>query len=137
MCAILAYNAVDYQWRSYLFTWFGAVEAFGQEKCEQYQSDAVDACGYKAKMLDFLAPLAFTDWPFGEKPDPLKVAIATLLLSFYVTRLFRDVYAAAVDTIFVCCVRAEDQPICYRYKKADLQDTVMAGSSKNLLLVSK
>ena len=133
VCAILAYNAVKQQWRSYLFTSFDAAGGWGQSLCEKYESNSIDACGYKSDFLTFVAPLALSDWEPTEKPDALKVAIATLILSFWVTRIFRDVYAASVDTIFVCCVKVEDQPVCKRYQKEDIHDTVMRGSTKNLL----
>jgi len=59
--------------------------------------------------------------------------VATLLVSFWVTRTFRDVYAAAVDTIFVCCVRSEDEDVAKPYRKASMAETVLHGSSKNLI----
>jgi len=133
-CAILAYNAVESQWRSYLFSGVSAADSWSQHLCEQYQSDDIDACGYKSKFTQFAGQLAFQDWLPEEKPDPLKVAVGALALSFWVTRIFRDVYAAAVDTIFVCCVRVEDQPAVKQFKKHDIHETVMYGSSKNLVL---
>jgi hypothetical protein len=48
-------------------------------------------------------------WPSDEKPSSLRVAVATLLVSYWVTRTFRDVYAAAVDTLFICVIKSEDQ----------------------------
>ena len=74
-------------------------------------------------------PVAHAD----EKPNELRVAVATLLVSFWVTRTFRDVYAAAVDTIFVCCVRSEDQDVAKAYRKPEMAETVLHGSSKNLI----
>ena len=98
VCAILAYNAVAWQWRSSLLSAWQAANAWGDATCAQYQSHSVDACGYKASVLGFLSATSFTDWPADEKPNELRVAVATLLVSFWVTRTFRDVYAAAVDT---------------------------------------
>ena len=109
-----------------------AANAWGDATCAQYQSHSVDACGYKASVLGQLTrPPA--DWPADEKPNELRVAVATLLVSFWVTRTFRDVYAAAVDTIFVCCVRSEDEDVAKPYRKASMAETVLHGSSKNLI----
>jgi hypothetical protein len=133
MCAILAYNAVVWQWRSRVFHAWDAANAWGDQLCDQYQSNAIDACGYKATAIGYISVTAFADWPVDEKPNELRVAVATLLLSFWVTRTFRDVYAAAVDTIFVCCVRSEDQEVARPYKKPEMADTVLHGSSQNLI----
>ena len=133
VCAILAYNAVAWQWRSSLLSAWQAANAWGDATCAQYQSHSVDACGYKASVLGFLSATSFTDWPADEKPNELRVAVATLLVSFWVTRTFRDVYAAAVDTIFVCCVRSEDEDVAKPYRKASMAETVLHGSSKNLI----
>ena len=133
VCAILAYNAVAWQWRSSLLSAWQAANAWGDATCAQYQTHAVDACGYKARVLGFLSATSFTDWPADEKPNELRVAVATLLVSFWVTRTFRDVYAAAVDTIFVCCVRSEDEDVAKPYRKASMAETVLHGSSKNLI----
>ena len=133
VCAILAYNAVAWQWRSSLLSAWQAAIAWGDATCAQYQSHSVDACGYKASVLGFLSATSFTDWPADEKPNELRVAVATLLVSFWVTRTFRDVYAAAVDTIFVCCVRSEDEDVAKPYRKASMAETVLHGSSKNLI----
>ena len=102
LCALLAYNSVAWQWRTNLLEAWGAINAWGDAVCGQYQSDTVDACGYKATVLGFLSSTTtLTDWPADEKPNELRV----------VTRTFRSVYAAAVDTIFVCCVRSEDEEV--------------------------
>ena len=96
-------------------------------------------------------------WPSDEKPSSLRVAVATLLVSYWVTRTFRDVYAAAVDTLFICVIKSEDQvrtstltptpnpnpdpiptpnpiqDVAKAYKKQEMTDTIMYGSSKNLV----
>ena len=133
MCAILAYNAVVWQWRSGVLSAWDAANAWGDATCAQYQSDAIDACGYKASVLGYISVTSLSDWPADEKPNELRVAVATLLVSFWVTRTFRDVYAAAVDTIFVCCVRSEDQDVAKAYRKPEMAETVLHGSSKNLI----
>lgn len=133
MCAILAYNAVVWQWRSSVLSAWDAANAWGDATCAQYQSDAIDACGYKTSVLGYISVTSLSDWPADEKPNELRVAVATLLVSFWVTRTFRDVYAAAVDTIFVCCVRSEDQDVAKAYRKPEMAETVLHGSSKNLI----
>ena len=133
MCAILAYNAVVWEWRSSVLGAWNAANAWGDATCDQYQSDAIDACGYKASVIGFVSITTFAEWSADEKPNELRVAVATLLVAFGVTRVFRGVYAAAVDTIFVCCVRSEEQEVARPYKKPEMADTVLRGSSKNLI----
>jgi choline transporter-like protein 2/4/5 len=134
LCSVLAYNAVEWNWRSHLFEMWGSASSWGQSLCEQYQSDAVDACGYKGTVVGFLESIMTAEpWPSDEKPSSLRVAVATLLVSYWVTRTFRDVYAAAVDTLFICVIKSEDQDVAKAYKKQEMTDTIMYGSSKNLV----
>ena len=48
------------------------------------------------------------DWSETGAPDALTIAAVTLLLSFWITQMFRMVYAATVDTLFVCMFRDDD-----------------------------
>ena len=41
-------------------------------------------------------------------PDALTIALIALLIAFWITRMFRMVYAATVDTLFVCMFRDDD-----------------------------
>jgi len=134
LCSILAYNAVENQWRSSLMVAYEATNGWGQDLCAQFQSNATDVCKVQQDVFSFLASvMTWEDWPADEKPSSLRVALATLLVSYWVTRTFRDVYAAAVDTLFLCVVKTGDQEVAKPYKKAEMTDTIMHGSSKNLL----
>ena len=48
------------------------------------------------------------DWSATGPPSALTVACATLFVAFWITQMFRMVYAATVDTLFVCMFRDDD-----------------------------
>ena len=87
-CALLAYISVHAEWRACL------LDPASCPAIASWWPDGVPP----------LEPLPLLqDWERVGRPEPLYVGAAALVLSWWVTRLFQTVYAAAVDTIFVCC----------------------------------
>jgi len=48
------------------------------------------------------------DWSLTGPPRALSVAGAAFFIAFWITQMFRMVYAATVDTLFVCMFRDDD-----------------------------
>jgi hypothetical protein len=54
------------------------------------------------------------DWDSSGPPSALNVALVSLALSFCITQMFRRVFAAAVDTLYVVCFFVEDEDALLR-----------------------
>lgn len=123
-CALLAYFAVLREWRdtlqladvdlpeapattlAHLANW-----TFGLASPELVgdASAAVDAAidsGLGA-FKEYVSTLP--NWDASGPPSALNVALVSLALSFCITQMFRRVFAAAVDTLYVVCFFVEDE----------------------------
>jgi len=96
-CGLLSYVAVQRRWRYYVLH---ADIAFMDvdEAQRQYFLD------FRQSVLGYFS---ISDWASGA-PSPLIVGCVVVFLSYWVTSMFRVVYAAAVDTLYVCIVRDVD-----------------------------
>ena len=122
-CALLAYCAVTWQWRSPLVH---LADSQALQRAAEYAADALASVelgglGPRAGAAVAQAILAIDglmdrtagalpDWSTAGPPDALTVALATLAISGVLTLKFRRVYAATVDTLFVCMFREDALP---------------------------
>lgn len=105
-CAILSYFAVLHEWRNSLLL----LANLGFASRELQWADGIAT---PERLADLDRSLASTvgrlpDWSITGPPDALTVACATLFVAFWITQMFRMVYAATVDTLFVCMFRDDD-----------------------------
>ena len=100
-CAILAYFSVLHEWRN---------TVLGLSLGDALDSVGVASAGGVAAVDNMMASTVagLPDWTTTGPPDALTVAVATLFVSFWITQMFRMVYAATVDTLFVCMFRDDD-----------------------------
>lgn len=100
-CGSLAYLAIAREWRVQLM---GGVSAYVSANLHGAQKE--QAATFLQKAKDMVGSVS--DWAETGPPDPLIVAVATVLISFWITQMFRLVYAAAVETLTVCVLRDKD-----------------------------
>jgi len=108
-CSTLAYLSVLKSWRNYVVhADVAGIDAISDEHRSTFISG-------RDKVLGFLG---VTDWSASEgPPSEFVIAVTTLLLSYWVTQMFKMVYATAVDTLFVCMVR--DDSLGGQFSSAD------------------
>lgn len=97
VCAILSYFAVVHEWRDVVLH---ATLGFAHDVTLPEWMPALDIVSTSAVM-------ALPDWATTGPPDALTVAAGTLFVAFWITQMFRMVYAATVDTLFVCMFREQ------------------------------
>lgn len=86
VCAELAYFATLQRWRA---AWTAG--------------DSPSSSAFSAAALPRLpSDWRLADWEQSGAPQELTIAIATLLVALWITSAFRRIYAATVDTLFLC-----------------------------------
>ena len=127
-CAILAYFAVLHEWRASLLVL--ANLGFEQRGALEW----ADSVATPERIAELDRSLASTlaglpDWRITGPPNALTVACATLVVAFWITQMFRMVYAATVDTLFVCMFR-DDDFLAGKYSSSAGHSSTSAGASR-------
>ena len=115
-CALLGYFAVLRQWRDLLLSSATAVDA--PDSLGEWSEGLVStaAVANASAAMDALFDSAVTtfdaslpDWSASGPPSAFNVALAAFAVSFCITQMFRRVYAATVDTLWVCVFFQESE----------------------------
>ena len=104
VCALLGYFATVREWRNYLV--HGSIDFAVDASWANGLVTSEHASAFSAWIQSSTASLP--DWAVTGPPSALTVAGASLVVSFWITQMFRAVYATTVDTLFVCMFRDDD-----------------------------
>ena len=103
-CALLAYFAVLREWRDLIVH---ASVGFARD-IPGFEGVVTEERVVLVDHYVASSVAGLPDWAITGPPNAFTIAGGTLLVSFWITQMFRMVYAATVDTLFVCMFRDDD-----------------------------